>query len=111
MSAEADAVCGAGYREQFKQCVNSVNGYCLRDWDTRAGSIELAIPKARVALPRVAGTSMIRAREACRPPSSAGKGRSVPLATYRSTAFARRRVARGWHRRGPALNRGSTDRT
>jgi transposase-like protein len=27
--------------------VNSRNGYRLRDWDTRAGSIELAIPKLR----------------------------------------------------------------
>jgi putative transposase len=33
MSAEADTVCGAGYRP--------------RDWDTRVGSVELAIPKLR----------------------------------------------------------------
>jgi transposase-like protein len=47
MSAEADAACGAGYRERSEQRVNSRNGYRLRDWDTRAGSIELAIPKLR----------------------------------------------------------------
>jgi hypothetical protein len=47
MSAEADAVCGAGYRERSSERVNSRNGYRLRDWDTRAGSIELAIPKLR----------------------------------------------------------------
>lgn len=47
MSAEADAVCGAGYRERSEQRVNSRNGYRRRDWDTRAGSIELAIPKLR----------------------------------------------------------------
>jgi transposase-like protein len=47
MAAEADAVCGAGYRERSEQRVNSRNGYRLRDWDTRAGSIELAIPKLR----------------------------------------------------------------
>jgi putative transposase len=47
MSAEADALCGAGYRERSEQRVNSRNGYRLRDWDTRAGSIELAIPKLR----------------------------------------------------------------
>jgi transposase-like protein len=45
MAAEADAVCGAGYRERRSERVNSRNGYRLRDWDTRAGSIELAIPK------------------------------------------------------------------
>jgi len=47
MSAEADAVCGAGYRERSSERVNSRNGYRLRDWDTRAGSVELAIPKLR----------------------------------------------------------------
>ena len=47
MAAEADAVCGAGYRERRSERVNSRNGYRLRDWDTRAGSIELAIPKLR----------------------------------------------------------------
>src|SRR5215207_10971425 len=47
MSAEADAACGAGYRERSEQRVNSRNGYRLRDWDTRVGSVELAIPKLR----------------------------------------------------------------
>ena len=47
MSAEAAAACGAGYRERSTERVNSRNGYRLRDWDTRAGSIELAIPKLR----------------------------------------------------------------
>ncbi len=47
MTAEADAVCGAGYRERSEERVNSRNGYRLRDWDTRAGSVELAIPKLR----------------------------------------------------------------
>ena len=47
MSAEADAVCGAGYRERSSERVNSRNGYRLRDWDTRARSVELAIPKLR----------------------------------------------------------------
>jgi putative transposase len=47
MAAEADAACGAGYRERSEERVNSRNGYRLRDWDTRAGSIELAIPKLR----------------------------------------------------------------
>ena len=47
MAAEADAVCGAGYRERSEERVNSRNGYRRREWDTRAGSIELAIPKLR----------------------------------------------------------------
>lgn len=47
MAAEAEAVCGAGYNERSDERQNSRNGYRLREWDTRAGSIELAIPKLR----------------------------------------------------------------
>lgn len=47
MSAEADAVCGAGYGERSPERATCRNGYRARDWDTRAGSIELAIPKLR----------------------------------------------------------------
>ena len=47
MSAEADAVCGAGYGERSPERVNRRNGYRERDWDTRVGSIELAVPKLR----------------------------------------------------------------
>ena len=47
MSAEADAVCGAGYGERTPERVNRRNGYRERDWDTRVGSIELAVPKLR----------------------------------------------------------------
>jgi transposase-like protein len=47
MSAEADALCGAGYGERSPERVNRRNGYRERDWDTRVGSIELAVPKLR----------------------------------------------------------------
>jgi hypothetical protein len=47
MSAEADAVCGAGYGERSPDRMNSRNGYRPREWDTRAGTVELAIPKLR----------------------------------------------------------------
>jgi putative transposase len=47
MSAEADAVCGAGYGERSAQRTNRRNGYRPRDFDTRAGTIEMAIPKLR----------------------------------------------------------------
>lgn len=47
MNAEADALCGAPYGERAPERVNSRNGYRERTWDTRAGSIELAIPKLR----------------------------------------------------------------
>ncbi|PIB73081.1 IS256-like element IS1407 family transposase, partial [Mycobacterium celatum] len=47
MSAEADALCGAGYGERSEARTNRRNGYRPRDFDTRAGTIEMAIPKLR----------------------------------------------------------------
>ena len=47
MSAEADAVCGAPYGESSPERVNSRNGYRHRDFDTRAGTVDVEIPKLR----------------------------------------------------------------
>jgi transposase-like protein len=47
MGAEADAICGAGYGERSPERVNSRNGYRHRDFDTRAGTLDLAVPKLR----------------------------------------------------------------
>ena len=47
MSAEADAICGAPYGQRSDERTNQRNGYRPREWDTRAGTIELAIPKLR----------------------------------------------------------------
>src|ERR1700722_3299378 len=47
MGAEADAVCSAAYGERSTERTNIRNGYRRRGWDTRAGSISLAIPKLR----------------------------------------------------------------
>ena len=47
MGADADAICGAPYGERSEERTNTRNGYRRRGWDTRAGTIELAIPKTR----------------------------------------------------------------
>ena len=47
MSVDADAACGAEYGSRSPDRTNRRNGYRHRDWDTRAGTIELAIPKLR----------------------------------------------------------------
>jgi transposase-like protein len=47
MDAEVETLCGAGYGEVSPQRVNSRNGYRPREWDTRAGTVELAVPKLR----------------------------------------------------------------
>jgi putative transposase len=47
MSAEADAVCGADYGARSESRTNVRNGYRHRDFDTRAGTLDVAIPKLR----------------------------------------------------------------
>jgi transposase-like protein len=47
LSAEADAVCGAEYGTTSPERVNRRNGYRHRDFDTRAGTIDVAVPKLR----------------------------------------------------------------
>ena len=50
MSAEVQGLCNAEYGEVSAERVNSRNGYRSRLWDTRAGTIDLAIPScARAA--------------------------------------------------------------
>ena len=47
MSADADAACNANYGERTPERLNTRNGYRSREFDTRAGTIELAVPKLR----------------------------------------------------------------
>lgn len=42
-----DALCGAGSGERSTERINSRNGYRHRQFDARAGSSDLAIPKLR----------------------------------------------------------------
>lgn len=44
---DVEGRCGAGYDEKSTDRVNSRNGYRDRTWDTRAGSVELKLPKLR----------------------------------------------------------------
>lgn len=47
MDAEVDLICGAAYGERSPDRVNRHNGNRHRRWDTRAGTIDLEIPKLR----------------------------------------------------------------
>ena len=47
MGADADAICNAPYGARSEERTNTRNGYRHRDWDTRAGTIDVAIPKLR----------------------------------------------------------------
>ncbi len=47
MDAETTVLCNAGYGERTPERANARNGYRPRTWDTRVGTMELAIPKLR----------------------------------------------------------------
>ncbi len=47
MQLETEAVCGAAPGERSAGRINQRNGYRERDWETRAGTVELRIPKLR----------------------------------------------------------------
>ena len=47
MALETDGLCGAAPGERSAERTNQRNGYRDRDWQTRAGTVELRIPKLR----------------------------------------------------------------
>jgi transposase-like protein len=47
MALETDALCGAGHGERSDNRINQRNAFRDRDWETRAGTVELRIPKLR----------------------------------------------------------------
>jgi len=59
MELETEGLCGAGPRERSPQRINQRNGYRDRDWETRAGTVELRIPKLaqRQLLPGLSGAA------------------------------------------------------
>ena len=47
MAGQAQELCNAEYGEVSPERLNQRNGYRQREWDTRVGTLELAIPKLR----------------------------------------------------------------
>ena len=47
MELETEGLCGVGHGERSADRRNQRNGYRERDWETRAGTVELRIPKLR----------------------------------------------------------------
>ena len=47
MALEAEGLCGAAPRERSADRTNPRNGYRDRRWETRAGTVDLRIPKLR----------------------------------------------------------------
>lgn len=98
MGVEADALCGAAYGERSPERINRSNGYRERDWDTRAGTIELAVPKLREGSYFPTGCRRRSASSNQRiggsnPPGRTRK-RQVGLSLARMSSVTRRRVWR-----------------
>ena len=61
MALEVEGLTGAGHGERTLERINQRNGYRERAWETRAGTVELRIPKLRsqakegLLLPRLPG--------------------------------------------------------
>ena len=47
MELEVEGLCGAGPGECSPERINQRNGYWDRGWETRAGTVDLRIPKLR----------------------------------------------------------------
>lgn len=47
MEMEVGGLTGAAYGEKYVERLAQRNGYRDRDWETRAGTVELGIPKLR----------------------------------------------------------------
>ena len=47
MDMEVESLTGAGHGERSADRTNQRNGYRTRDWETRAGTVQVAIPKLR----------------------------------------------------------------
>jgi hypothetical protein len=115
MSAEADALCGAGYRERSPDRVNIRNGYRERAWDTRVGTIELEIPKLRSGtyfpdwlLTRAGGPSRrwFRSSPTRTSPASRRGGLRSSLPSSASSG-SRRARSPGWRRHWTSSSRTS----
>lgn len=61
LSAQADSVCGAEYATAPPDRINKRNGYRHRRLDTRAGSINVAVPKLRTGGSSQTGYSSVKA--------------------------------------------------
>jgi hypothetical protein len=75
MEMEVSNLTGAGYGEKSPGCLVQRNGHRERDWQTRAGKVELRIPKLRKGsyFPGFLEPRRRRARSKCSPMSCRGR--------------------------------------
>jgi transposase-like protein len=68
MELEAEGLCNSGRHERSTERTDWRNGYSDRAWETRAGTVELKIPKLRKGLARRRDSHAAPACRASRPP-------------------------------------------
>ena len=66
MALETETLCGAAPGERSIERTNQRNGYRDRDWQTRAGTVELRIPKLRHGSPAGPSHRIRRRDRGCR---------------------------------------------
>lgn len=88
MSAEAEALCGAAYGERGEDRVNRRNGYRDRDFDCRAGTVELRVPKLR--------QGSVTTRTGCLNAASGPSGRLWPSSASAMCAASRPGAWTAW---------------
>jgi hypothetical protein len=72
MQLEVEGLTGAAHGERSAERINHRNGYRERDWETRAGTVELRIPKLRKGPHHHAGNDRPSERRSHRQPARRG---------------------------------------
>ena len=83
MALETETLCGAAPGERSAERTNQRNGYRDRDWHTRAGTVELRIPKLRRGS-YFPGFLRLRFSSSCRCASSTIARTEIAIHTSRS---------------------------
>ena len=86
MDLEVEGLCGAGFGERSDDRTNHRNGYRDRRWETRAGTVDLKIPKLRK------GTYLPAFLE----PRRAAERRSLPSSRRRTSRACRPVLSTTW---------------
>jgi hypothetical protein len=95
MEAEVSAQIGAGLHERAPEArATQRNGYRERPWDTRAGSLELFIPKLRAGSYFPSGCATVARRNLISPEAAKRANAFSKLASRPSVSTASRRRAR-----------------
>ncbi|MGV0879913.1 transposase [Martelella sp. FLE1502] len=93
MALEVSAKTGAGYGEKNAFRLAQRNGYRDRDWETRAGTVELSIPKLRTGRATAESLSEVRSQNSGLFTTSTVRTAEGPVLYFGIGASAPQRIA------------------